>query len=293
MLHFRHFLLLALGIWMVAADAASGQFVRRRRVGVVLGPPAYLHIGPISVPGPRLLLQRRRAALSIHPLDPQLPPHLQPSPRGAARPVPADANRAADDRAGEEPVQPVFGGPAPTPAGRGNSGASRAQPVFPTEAVLRSMTDAELLNALLDASYRLHERLERLTTGAGWQRHLRLPDDALPPPSPSGQVELGMKSLKATLARFNRVAANPEYVKISSLPSFVATHNALRQVVIRFDVPGEVDGLARQANESPTVNSADLDAAGRETLPAPQPDPVEAEPEPGIERSVLKRTTRS
>ena len=86
----------------------------------------------------------------------------------------------------------------------------------------------------IDAAAKLDADVARFNTGATWQRYLRLPDDAFPPPTSDGRVMLGFGSITATLARFDSVAANPQYAMISRLPSFVAAQQALREVVARF-----------------------------------------------------------
>ncbi len=163
-----------------------------------------------------------------------------------------------------------------------DSGASQgiAGQSFPSAADLASFDDGTLLNSLLDASTQLDGDLGRFDTGAGWQKYLRLPADALPPPSADGHVTLGFRSITTTLERINAVAANPQYPMISGLPSFVATRSALDEVVRRF-------GSRAQA---PATTTTAKPAAGGEELP--MPSPTVAAPSKAVvgqERSILAR----
>jgi hypothetical protein len=129
------------------------------------------------------------------------------------------------------------------------------------------MTDSDLLNSLAALTAQFDADLNRFDTGDTWQRYLGLPDDALPPAS-GGRVVLGMNSLAETLARFDRTVAKPEFVQISGLPSFSATHAALAEVVRRF---GGQDGQGV---------IADLPVAQEENRRIPPPVPTPPQPGP-------------
>jgi len=103
----------------------------------------------------------------------------------------------------------------------------------PTAAELAAMDDFTLVGTWRDLTYQLHQRLSRLTTGAGWQRHLVADAELLGSP---GTVlsEKQLDQLQKLLARFDKVSTNPEYRKISSQPSFAANHVALNEIVARF-----------------------------------------------------------
>jgi hypothetical protein len=148
-----------------------------------------------------------------------------------------------------------------------------AAPSLPTEGELRSMTDSDLLNSLAALTAQLDADLNRFDTADTWQRYLGLPEDALPPAS-EGRVVLGMNSLGETLTRFDRTVAKPEFVQISGLPSFSATHAALAEAVRRF---------GGQDTQGATADPQVPQEANRRIPPPlptpPQPGPVaDAEP---------------
>lgn len=165
---------------------------------------------------------------------------------------------------------------------------------MPTEADLAALTDSDLLNAVLQLSGQLDADLNRFTSAASWQRYFRLPDDALPPPQ-NGRVTLGARSLAATQAKFDSVAANPNFAQIFSLPSFAATRMALTETNRRF---GGAAAIAPPANPLPPQESKSFDG---EELPAPPPTvaaPASAAATPSLvapsnrdvaERSILSK----
>ena len=152
------------------------------------------------------------------------------------------------------------------------AGYGASQPL-PTEGELRSMTDSDLLNSLAALTAQFDADLNRFDTGDTWQRYLGLPEDALPPAS-EGRVVLGVNSLAETLTRFDRTVAKPEFVQISGLPSFSATHAALAEVVRRFG------GVGDQSTESEPPVSQEVNRRIPPPIPTPpQPGPaVDAEP---------------
>ncbi|MBA3481499.1 MAG: hypothetical protein H0T51_06765 [Pirellulales bacterium] len=157
----------------------------------------------------------------------------------------------------------------PSSAGRGPA------LMLPTEGELRAMGDDELLNALVGLTAQLDADLNRFDTGDTWQRYLRLPDDALPPPTADGRVDLGVNSLRDTLIRFERTVAKPEFVQISGLPSFAATQAALAEVVRRY-------------GEQPQAPAESTPAVARR-IPPPVPVPPETSSNEGSRRGILLR----
>lgn len=147
--------------------------------------------------------------------------------------------------------------------------------MLPTAGELRAMGDDELLNALVGLTAQFDADLNRFDTGDTWQRYLRLPDDALPPPTADGRVELGVNSLRDTLIRFERTVAKPEFVQISGLPSFAATQAALAEVVRRY-------------GEQPDAPAATAPAVARR-IPPPVPTPPAATSNEGRRRGILLR----
>ncbi|MCG8449651.1 MAG: hypothetical protein MI725_08735 [Pirellulales bacterium] len=161
--------------------------------------------------------------------------------------------------------------------------AVSAQPVrpLPRQEELAVMDEVTLLDALRDATYRLDHRLARLTTGAGWQRHLIIPPEILGQPGSLPSV-LQIDELQKLLARYDKVSTNPEYAKIAGLPSFVATHAALREFIARFVGPQQgqpVGGETTPAEVGPND--------GQEILPTPAP--AEKSEATRGEHSILKR----
>lgn len=148
---------------------------------------------------------------------------------------------------------------------------------LPDARQLARLDDGSLLNAVVAIMAQLDYDLGRFNTGAGWQRYLRLPDDALPPPSADGSVMLGWNSIQSTRSRLDEIAANPDYAMISGMESFTAARDALAEVTNRF----EAAAAAQSTNEDATPARP---AAGAEELPTP---PV-AEDAVG-ERSILQK----
>ena len=179
---------------------------------------------------------------------------------------------------------------APTPYGYGGQTAVQARP-FPTQQELAAMDDAALFAALREISSLLDLRLARLKTGAGWQRYLGLSEEALGGPAaeakggvpPVVRIDL----LQKVLIRFDRTADNPEYAMIATLPSFIATRAAIRQVIDRFGGPQIIDPSNA---DSPRTEIPDKpqDLDQNEVLPTPAPEPRSGTSSSG-ERSILKR----
>jgi hypothetical protein len=102
--------------------------------------------------------------------------------------------------------------------------------------------------------------LARFDTGAQWRSFLRLPQDALPPPT-GNQVTLSLASLEQTLGRFDKIAGDSGYGMISELESFDASRSALAEVVRRFG--------ARRSTGAPAASPA-AESAEVEELPIPR-----------------------
>jgi hypothetical protein len=152
--------------------------------------------------------------------------------------------------------------------------------LLPTEGELRAMGDDELLTALVGLTTQLDADLNRFDTGDTWQRYLRLPDDALPPPAADGRVDLGVSSLRDTLVRFERTVARPEFVQISGLPSFAATQAALTEVVRRYG----------ERPDAPAASTPESAPAVARRIPPPVPTPPATSSNDGRRRGILLRS---
>lgn len=233
-------------------DRASAQIVIGGGPGIVVRAPyaPAIRVGArIGVPGVPLVrpyVLPRRRVLAGAPVGAVAPPVVQPAPA-----APRNVARYAPGRT-----------------------AIASQRPFLTAGELAALDDGSLLNAVLDAAARLDADVSEFNTGATWQRYLRLPDDALPPPSADGEVLLGFKSIVGTLDRLNSVQSNPNYAMISRLPSFAAMQLALGEVVTRFSRAGQggasdVPAAAASASEELPTPPPSV-AAPRSTVPGPQ-----------------------
>ena len=159
---------------------------------------------------------------------------------------------------------------------------------YPAADQLAAMNDAELVETLRQMMARLHHRLSMLNTGDGWKNYLVLSRDVLGSPgTPPETVQLGV--VQKMLPRYQSVLNDPQFAKISTLPSFVATFAALQETNRRFSgstIEGsgpqiaDPNGLDSVPDRTPVEQSSEL-------LPAPQPAVV-----PNAargERSILKR----
>jgi hypothetical protein len=173
-------------------------------------------------------------------------------------------------------VPPAYGVPYGSPSQAPTFSPGRDSALtLPTAGELRAMGDDELLNAVVGLTAQLDADLNRFDTGDTWQRYLRLPDDALPPPTADGRVELGVNSLRDTLLRFERTVARREFVQISGLPSFAATQAALAEVVRRY-------------GEQPAAPATSAPAVARR-IPPPIPTPPATSSNEGRRRGILLR----
>ncbi len=158
---------------------------------------------------------------------------------------------------------------------------------YPTVSDLSAMEDAKLVETLRQMMARLQYRLSRLKTGEGWQSYLVLSREILGSPgSPPEAAQIG--EIRKILPRYASVQENPEFVKISGLPSFFATFAALRETARRFEptassgpkIPDPNSGDQAPIEEPPVEEPLEI-------LPTPKADVV-----PNAtrgERSILKR----
>lgn len=272
----------------MAAPAEAQVIVLGRGRALGLGVPgAAVRLGPARLPAGVYLGGRPLVVFGPPPIGPAANnPQMEPShsqrdvrPRMAAR----------RDR-------------------RQNDGGARAgvdAQSLPTSGQLRAMDDNELVRALGELSAQFHVDVERFTTAETWQRYLGLPEDAVVRSTARNETTLDLPSLAETLARFDSVVANPEYVQISGLASFAATHAALAEVVRRFGRDASVVGAAARSEMSVEMQrlheapgaaedfEGEVAGAGEakpveEELPPPTPSPSLVAPQNG-ERSVLSR----
>ncbi|MCA9257705.1 MAG: hypothetical protein KDA61_00840 [Planctomycetales bacterium] len=286
----------SIALLLCLAHAASSQVVRggRGRGVTINAPGVHIQVGPIlrrGGLGPRVLIPRPATS----PRRFSLPPETGPTPTPA---TPDAAGRAASPR---DASAPTLDFPQPT----NGSG----EDAFDLSHDLSSLSDADLLNELARSSQALHERLAKLTTGSGWQRYLQLSEEALPPPSPSGEVRLGMSALQSTLTHFDSTSENEAYEKISSLEEFQRCHAALAATVARFAPAEEVPpprpiapaaigansfGSTSLTNGAEPSDSKTPLSSARPAYPAPALEKeatkgAQFPVQPGGERSILKR----
>jgi hypothetical protein len=171
--------------------------------------------------------------------------------------------------------------------GQQDVNAASASEDYLSATQLAALDDGALLNEVLRVAARLDDDVSRFPTGAQWQSYLRLPEDALPPSTEDGRVELGLASILATLDRLHSVSGDPAYSIISSLPSFTAMQAALDEVVSRASgsrgapkgtspIVSEIEPLISEPFVSAVEQAPGSAASGRsqlgprsEELPAP------------------------
>lgn len=260
---------------LISALPVAAQPRSQRLAAPVYGSPAPAVV--VDVAGPRARFPRLRAAaaaalqrrLGIIPPQPQpVPVEPQQGRRGQR-----DADERSVRRGGDEPTL-----------------APASSTPLPDESDLRTMEDGELVATLAGVSGQLHNRLGQLTTGEGWQRYLQLPQVAAGLPRNGGGRTLDLDQLSDALERFDSVSAEEDYEMIAAMPSFEATHAALRHVVRRIDASTPIeDGPLLSAPSGSSPNRP----VAYESLPTPEPDLPASDGAEGEERSVLKRTTRN
>ncbi len=158
---------------------------------------------------------------------------------------------------------------------------------YPTVGELTAMEDVKLVETLRQMMARLQYRLSRLKTGEGWQSYLVLSREILG--SPGAPVEAAQfEEVQNILPKYASVQEDPEFVKISGLPSFFATFAALRETARRF-APTTSSGP-----KIPDPNSGDI--APIEEPPVEEPLEILPTPKADVmpnakrgERSILKR----
>lgn len=170
---------------------------------------------------------------------------------------------------------------------------------YPTVDDLAAMEDAALVETLRQMTARLHYRLSLLNTGEGWQSYLVLSRDILGSPgAPPEAAQFDV--VQKVLPRYRSVQNNPQYAKISTLPSFVATFAALQETNRRFGASVGNPSESRTVNNGPTITdpnsgqSAPIEGPTKKLLE----EPLEVLPTPQSvavpnatrgERSILKR----
>jgi hypothetical protein len=120
----------------------------------------------------------------------------------------------------------------------------------PTPQSLAAMDEDSLWRLLQAASADLNQQLNRFDTGQAWQQYLRLPSNfgASDPSVGSSDRHAAIVKL---LQRFNDVAANPQYSKLSNLTAFTTMRAALSELA------------SRQGNAAPELSAP-------EELPPPK-----------------------
>jgi hypothetical protein len=136
------------------------------------------------------------------------------------------------------------------------------EPAYLTAAEFAAMSDDQLNLALPAISEVLHRQLTRFNTGGSWQRYLRLPRESV---DVSLAPEERLAARAATLERFQKVAADPQYPMIARLPAFQAMLAALNEGVARSD----------SATAPNQAEATVPDHAKAEELPPPLPPQTE------------------
>jgi hypothetical protein len=259
----------------------------RTLIGMVIGVASVSTVLLLTSSAEGQLVRVYRGGGGVHVITPFVRVDVGPDGATSVR-----APFTAVDSPGHLYVGPHRGLLAPSPYTAptlyGGQAAVQARP-FPTQQQLTAMDDAALLATLRDVSTWLNLRLDRLKTGAGWQRYLGVWEEALEGPAiepndgvpPVIQIDL----LQKVLTRFDRTADNPEYAKIATLSSFIATRTVLREVIERFGEPQIIDPLD---SDSPRTEVSDKPQ--NELLPSPTPEPRSGTS--SGERSILKRAGR-
>ena len=265
---------LACAFALCVSSSADAQIVRRFAGGGVQirAPFVRVNVGPggetyvrapftsVATPG-RPFLGRRRRLLG-----------QQPNGAGQRRVAPRTLNTSA---------QP---GPQPEIAD------VDALP-YPTAEDMSLMGDSELVETLRKMMARLHYRLSLLKTGEGWQKYLVLSREILGSPGTGAEI-LHPGAVPKVLPRYRSTQDNPEFVKIATLPSFIAAFDALREVNRRFpatatELPITRSEVADPTPEIPAKVKSPVDESS-EILPTPTPAGKLPNASRG-ERSILKR----
>jgi hypothetical protein len=100
-----------------------------------------------------------------------------------------------------------------------------------SEDELARMSDTELSHAVRESSERFMERMNRFNTGATWQRYLRLPDELQTDDYVGDSAQRA--AVGRLLERFDEIAADSRYQKISNLLEFDAMRSVLAELIKR------------------------------------------------------------
>lgn len=160
---------------------------------------------------------------------------------------------------------------------------------YPTAEQLREMDDTALIETTREMMARFQYRLSRLKTGKGWQDYLVLSREVLGSPgSPPDSAQ--RDAVEKILPRYQSVQDNPEFLKITQLPSFGATFSALQEVSRR--KLGSPSSSGPAIGDPNVIESAPAEQPPQseplEILPTPEPTAVAPNKQRG-ERSILKR----
>jgi hypothetical protein len=227
---FSHFAFLTATITCLAASAdASAQIYFGRGRGLIINVPGTaIRVGPLGAYGPRPLVIV--SPYGVNPLY-GVPGYGPPRPlrRLAARPTTPSAITSAQE--------------------------------LPTNGELRAMSDSDLLNTTARVAGQLDADLGQFTTALGWRQHLRLPDDALPPPTDDGRVVLSSKSLNEMINRFDAAQADPQYYQITGLPTYSVVHSALKEIVRRYGESGSSSAAVAERSSSRSIEMQNLSKA--------------------------------
>jgi len=249
----------------------------------------------------RRIIERRasvREAAAREAADPQAAEAVTPAAttlrariaaRAAAReeqaagsPTPRTGRDAGAEREGLGSDAPPFTAQRPPSRPDSSSGVDQASaafavgtPTVPTERDLAAMEVSGLARVLQTWNDQLAIDLESFTTSESWQRYLLLPE---------GLIDLGAiqpDGLNRLQSRFDKVAQDPKFEQISSLPSFDATHRVLQRLGMEINGPALLDASGAALESDPSQGQA------VEVLPLPQAydHPSDSEGE----RSILLR----
>lgn len=261
----------------VIPNLAEAQFVRRFAGGGLQVNAPFVRVnigggGGVSVRAPYTAVDTfRRGTLWRRRLAVQPQPYLAPS-------------------SVISPQNPTAQKPTPTPAQRPTLADVDALP-YPTVNQLATMDEAALVETLREMMGRLNYRLSLLNTGEGWQRYLILNREDLGSPG-SAPSQANISKIQQVLPHFQGVENNPEFVKIFSLPSFVAAHGALKEVNRRAGISPESFSKDAIVTGGQTDGSIINDPSDKVATPVEQPHELLPTPEPAAsrgERSILKR----
>jgi len=190
------------------------------------------------------------------------------------------------------PPQPQYAAPPRYVAPRSHGSTPQPTPVdvdalpSPTYSQLAAMDDATLVETLREMMGRFNYRLSRLKTGAGWQDYLILSREVLGSPgAPPEAAEY--HAIREVLPRYASVQGDPQFEKISALPSFAAAYAALQEAERRLaNIQPVGPGIANPSDRDTTPIEKPAEEV-LEILPTPQP--AELPNATRGERSILKR----